>query len=361
MNKRRLYVPLRIRLSQVVPSGMAVASSIRVRCRLDARRRRWASAAASLAVTAAGLAAIGCDRPGPPTASAPMTVRLTSGIPGATFHPLGERLAQGYGRVLPAITMQTQESPGSVRNVRALQGGTADLGFAFADVTYVAFVGQLAEDPRPFDRLRGLAVLQLTPLHLLARRGLDIGSIRDLRGKRVGTGPPGSGTALTSDILMRGFGVGPAAITPEALPFNDAARRLVAGTLDAAFVSAGYPSESVQIATRAGARIVGVEGDEVTRLRTEYPFLRLTFVPGGTYPGHPLPVPTVGVDSLLLCRADLDEELVYRLTSAFFDVLPTLSTELESLQLMDVARASATPIPLHRGAARYYRERELTR
>jgi uncharacterized protein len=72
-------------------------------------------------------------------------------------------------------------------------------------------------------------------------------------------------------------------------------------------------------------------------------------------------VPTVGVDSLLLCRADLSEDLVYRLTAAFFDVLPTLSTELESLQLMDVARASATPIPLHRGAARYYRERELTR
>jgi uncharacterized protein len=339
---------------------MDVASSMSPEHRFDALRRRWTGAAAALAA-AAGVAAAGCDRAVTPATPPPVTVRLTSGIPGATFHPLGERLAQGYGRVLPAITVQTQESPGSVRNVRALQGGTADLGFAFADVTYVAFVGQLAEDPRPFDRLRGLAVLQLTPLHLLARPGLDVRSIRDLRGKRVGTGPPGSGTALTSDILMRGFGLAPEATIPEALPFNDAARRLAAGTLDAAFVSAGYPSESVQIATRAGARIIAVEGDEVTRLRTVYPFLRLTFVPGGAYPGHPLPVPTVGVDSLLLCRADLDEELVYRLTSAFFEVLPTLSTELESLQLMDVARASATPIPLHRGAARYYRERELTR
>jgi TRAP transporter TAXI family solute receptor len=294
-------------------------------------------------------------------AAAPVVVRLTSGIPGATFHPLGERLALGYQRVLPATTVEIQESPGSVRNVRALQGGTADLGFAFADVTYVAFVGRLAEDRRPFDKLRGVAVLQLTPLHLLARPGLAVGGIPDLRGRRVGTGPPGSGTAVTSEILMRGFGLGPGDLRAEALPFNDAARRLVAGTLDAAFVSAGYPSESVQIATRAGATLVPVEGDAVTRLRTDYPFLRLTFVPGGTYPGHPVPVPTVGVDSLLLCRADLSEDLVYRLTAAFFDVLPTLSTELESLQLMDVARASATPIPLHRGAARYYRERELTR
>jgi TRAP transporter TAXI family solute receptor len=333
-------------------------ASMRSAHRVDAPRQRWTALLIAVAVAAGDGA---CDRASTPPPPPVVTVRLTSGIPGATFHPLGERLAQGYARVLPAVTVQTQESPGSVRNVRELQAGTADLGFAFADVTYVAFVGQLGEDPRPFDRLRGVAVLQLTPLHLLARAGLDVRSIRDLRGKRVGTGPPGSGTALTSDILMRGFGVAPADIAAEALPFNDAARRLVAGTLDAAFVSAGYPSESVQIATRAGARIVAVEGDEVTRLRTDYPFLRLTFVPGGTYPGHPAPVSTVGVDSLLLCRADLDEDLVYRLTSAFFDVLPTLSTELESLQLMDVARASATPIPLHRGAARYYRERELTR
>jgi len=125
----------------------------------------------------------------------------------------------------------------------------------------------------------------------------------------------------TSDILMRGFGVTPDQVAAEALPFNDAARRLVAGTLDAAFVSAGYPSESVQIATRAGAHLVAVEGDAVTRLRTEYPFLCPTFVPGGTYPGHPASVSTVGADSLLLCRANLDEDLVYRLTAAFFEVL----------------------------------------
>ncbi|MGE4085388.1 MAG: TAXI family TRAP transporter solute-binding subunit [Vicinamibacterales bacterium] len=330
---------------------------MRIRHRFDAPSSRSCAAAVALA---AGLAA--CAAPPAPAAQPPATtLRLSSGIPGATFHPLGERLADGYRRVLPELTVEIQESPGSVRNVRALQAGTADLGFAFADVTYVAFVGRLADDPRPHDQLRGVAVLQLTPLHLLARAGLDLRSIAELRGRRVGTGPPGSGTALTSDILMRGFGVTPDQVAAEALPFNDAARRLVAGTLDAAFVSAGYPSESVQIATRAGAHLVAVEGDAVTRLRTEYPFLRPTFVPGGTYPGHPASVSTVGVDSLLLCRASLDEDLVYRLTAAFFEVLPTLSTELESLQLMDVARASATPIPLHRGAARYYRERELTR
>ena len=84
-------------------------------------------------------------------------------------------------------------------------------------------------------------------------------------------------------------------------------------------------------------------------------------MPGGIYFGHPHSTPTIGVDSLLLCRAELDEDLVYNLTKAFFEVLPDLSSEVESLRLMNISRASATPIPLHRGAARYYRERELMR
>jgi TRAP transporter TAXI family solute receptor len=225
----------------------------------------------------------------------------------------------------------------------------------------MAYVGQLAEDSTRLDRLRGIAVLQLTPVQVVVRSDSGIKAIQHLRGRRVATGPPGSGTALTSELLMRAFGIQPHQVEIETLPFNEATRRLVAGTLDATFVSAGYPSEAVELAARAGARLLAVDGAGVMRLRNEYPFLRFTFVPGGTYPGHRDAIPTIGVDTLLLCRSDLNEDLVYELTKAFFEVLPQLSTERTSLQLMDVDRASATPIPLHRGAARYYRERELTR
>jgi TRAP transporter TAXI family solute receptor len=84
-------------------------------------------------------------------------------------------------------------------------------------------------------------------------------------------------------------------------------------------------------------------------------------IPGGTYPNHDRQIPTVGIDSVLVCRADLPEELVYQLTRALFDSLPTLSAARTWLQEMDVGQAAATPIPLHDGARRYYRERELTR
>ena len=63
---------------------------------------------------------------------------------------------------------------------------------------------------------------------------------------------------------------------------------------------------------------------------------------------------------VLLARAGLDEALVRRLTSGLFHVLPRLSARLDFLRGMVTERAPATPVPLHRGAALFYREKELS-
>ena len=62
---------------------------------------------------------------------------------------------------------------------------------------------------------------------------------------------------------------------------------------------------------------------------------------------------------LLVCRDDLAEEVVYEFTKEFFAALPMLATSNSEAALVDVEKAPATPIPLHSGAARYYREREV--
>jgi TRAP transporter TAXI family solute receptor len=286
-------------------------------------------------------------------------LRLTTGTPGAGFHPLGVALGRAYGAAFPNLRVEVIESPGSVRNVEAIEHGEADIGFAFADVAYVAFFGGLGD--MPFANLRGIAVLQLNPLHLVVRPGSGIGDVASLRGRRVGVGPPGSGTALTAGLVLRAFGIDPGELQTALLPFNEASARLVDGQLDAMFVNASYPAESVSFAAKAGARLIAIEGPAVDRLRHDYPFLRLTAIPSHTYAAHDVPVHTIGVDNLLVCRKDLDEDLVYELTRTFFAALPALVSQQASLSLMDFSQVPATPIPLHEGAARYYRERELFR
>jgi TRAP transporter TAXI family solute receptor len=315
--------------------------------------------AVSLFLAAASIAA--CSPTHAAQAPAPLRLRLTTGSPGAGFQPLGDALANAYRASWAALDVEVIESPGSVSNIEAIQTGNADLGFAFADVAYLGYVGRLSGLAQPLSRLRGIAVLHLTPLHLVVRDASNIHDIAELRGKRVGLGPPGSGTALTAGLVMQAFGLAPESVHAQTLRFNDAATRLATGTLDAMFVNASYPAKSVRAAVMGGAHLIPLAGVVVDRLRHDHPFLRLTKIPEGTYPGQPAAVHTVGVDTLLVCRSELDETFVYQLTRRFFEALPALAGSQESLRLMDLEQAPATPIPLHEGAARYYRERELLR
>ena len=79
------------------------------------------------------------------------------------------------------------------------------------------------------------------------------------------------------------------------------------------------------------------------------------------YPGYTQPIRTIGVDTLYICRGDLREGVAYELTRRLFDTLPALSRTFVGLRVFDVEQAPATSVPLHDGAARYYREVELLR
>jgi TRAP transporter TAXI family solute receptor len=286
-------------------------------------------------------------------------LRMTTGTPGASYYPLGHGLAVAYQHALPDLHVIVDESPGSLRNVEAIQSGSDDIGFAFADTAYLAYVGRLTG--QPFDALRAIALLQLSPVHLVVRRDAEIRDIADLRGRRIGVGPPGSGTASTAELLLREHGLTFRMVHAEPLSMNDAAARLGTGTLDAMFADAGDPADSVTLATRAGARLVPIEGPAVTRLRRNYPFFVPVAIPPDTYPGHSESIHTIGVQNVVVCRRDLDERLVYELTRELFAALPSLSSEQPSLNRIRMADVAATPIPLHAGAARYYRELELLR
>jgi TRAP transporter TAXI family solute receptor len=300
----------------------------------------------------------GCET-APPRPEAPTTVRLISGFPGAGFYPLGAALADAYEQVLPGIDVVVQGGTGSVGNAEALQRGDADIGFVFADVAYVAHKGALDEQAIPFDNLRGIAVLQTAALHVVVREGLQARDLRALRGRRVAIGPVGSGTALISQIVMRAFGVEPGTFVAETMPFFEAPRQLVERNLDAAFVTAAYPAESVTAALESGGSLLDIDGPEVDRLQAEYPFLRLVAIPKDTYPSQPARIRTIGLENLLVCRSDLPDAVVYELTRGLFEVMSRLSSQPQVLRQLDLEQAPATPIPLHPGAARYYRERRL--
>jgi TRAP transporter TAXI family solute receptor len=255
---------------------------------------------------------------------------------------------------LNRFTIQSADVGDSLDRLIALQQGSIDLAVTVADVTYQAATGRIRNFSGPIDKVRGIALMQPAVVHFLVRPGMDVGP--GFRGMRVVLGVPNGINAALGRRLMNSLGIADSEVHGEFLPRNTAVDELLKGRVDSVILTGRLPEEAVARALQGGARLLNIDEPEIDRLRVSYPLLRRVFVPKGRYPSQLAPVRTVGVDLLLVCRADLDKDLVYELTQSYFE---DISAELQSQT--DTQRAPAVIIPLHQGAARYYREREMSR
>jgi len=255
---------------------------------------------------------------------------------------------------LPQFSMQAVPIGDAQKRLEALENGSVDVASAVADVTYAAFYGRLPGHSAPLQKIRGIALMNRAVVHLVI--GPKVDPRNGLRGMRIVLGDPVGGNSPLGERLVNSTGVSSSAIHGEFAPYDVAADKLIAGDVDALIATVQPPHASITRALAGGARLLEVNGPEVDRLRVYYPLLRRTLLPRGTYPGQDVPLHTVGVDLLLVCRADLDTQLVYELTRALLEDIPK-----RVRREVDPHRAPATVIPLHPGAARYYREREMQR
>ena len=258
-------------------------------------------------------------------------------------------LAKALSTVLPDVDVRFVDRDRG-EFVRALQQGDVDVTILFADVAYLAFVGQLGD--QPYDRLRGIATLNPNPLYLVVRRGSAIRTLEDLQGGRVGIGRAGASTALTASAVLDTLGLD---VQASHAPVSEALAALSAGELDALFVGGVSPADQLRTAAANNVNVLSFSPATIARLQRRNPFLRGMVIPQDLASGEP--GLTIGLDGLLVSRSGLDADVVYGVTKAFFQALPELSAfDAPPLRQMNPEDASATPIPLHEGAARYYRE-----
>jgi TRAP transporter TAXI family solute receptor len=307
------------------------------------RGRAWLAAVLMVA------GASGCARPEPPRPPRVLTI---------TMHPdqgarIGGMLQERLRAALPGWDVEIREELRQLEMMAALQGATADVAFAYADLAYLAHVGSF--EGRPFDRLRAIATLNMSPVYVLVRGDSDIDDIDELRGRRVNVGQPGTRTALTVETILNTFGHD---VVKSQEPFREALAKLESGQLDVIFAVGGYdPILNLETSIKSGrVRLASVSKAAMSSLRRDHPFIHGIVLPPDLY--HDQTVLTIGIERLLLCREGLDREVVYQVTRAFFELLPELSSADQQLRQMNVEAAPATAVPLHEGAARYYREQE---
>jgi uncharacterized protein len=310
-------------------------------------------------ITLFALAAIACGSPpaAPPAPPAVTTLRLATGPEGGVYEALGAALARAFSTSISGIVVETERTAGSRANADGIQKGEFDVAFIQADALHAAFSAGTERDP---SKLRALAVLHTDVLQIVTRRDGPIRRIADLEGRRVGIGLRGGHTEVTVENVLDVHGVPLSSLRTEPVDFNEAYRRLAQRTLDADIMMVGYPAPAIpQADDGPPLRLLSISPPMMARLRENVAFYRPAVIRARTYPGQDEDVQTIGVDTVLVGRAGLDLRLVRRMTEVLLESVPMLARAHEAASDIDAEWTSATPIPLHPGAAQFYWEREL--
>jgi len=309
-------------------------------------------------VVLAAVLFVACHAVAPPPERIPL--RIAGASRGGTFYPVAEELTEHYAKAMPRAAVSVHPTAGSVANLSEIEHHRAELAFSQADLAYRAFRHGIPDDPQPYKHLRGVAVLWMHTLQIVVPRDRSIQDISDLSGHVVATGPVGSAPELFARFLLDLHDVAYVPAPPSAASRRTPIDALIDDSADAFITLAGFPLPViVRLNAMKPIRLVGVSAGKIRTLRERYPFVQPVVIPAGTYAGQQRPVQTIGIHTILMCRDTLAEDLVYELTKVLFESLPTFSKREASVGQFDPEQASATPIPLHSGAARFYRAREI--
>lgn len=292
---------------------------------------------------------------------APTRLSIGTGAVGGIYHVLGGGMAKLLREKLGGIDVTAETTNASVDNMRLVGTKQADIGFG----TSVAVVQGVKGDG-PFKGTKypvaGLANIYPQYLWAVTVEGTGINSLADLKGKRVSTSNPGSGSELDAVNLLTAAGLGLNDIKRERLPPQQAAEALKDRRIDALLHTAGQRQPAWEdIANTPGTKIKFLDtSPALAGLQKDWGetvYFRLT-LPKGTYKGQDADVPMAGGGNALFVRPDLPEDLVYRITKILFENMDELAKVHSEARNIKLDVAANTPVPLHPGAARYFKERK---
>jgi TRAP transporter TAXI family solute receptor len=254
---------------------------------------------------------------------------------------------------------------GSFSNYIAVARGEANIGFSHQCMHYWAERGEGPFD-REWEQLSTITTLfPATIQAFTTAQNTTIQTVADVVDKRIGLGPVGSAlNVFVLDYLKTMYGV-----TPDTIAANggsvsfmsdaDMSAAISDGIIDIGFALGTYPKTSIQeIETSPGIRLVPFGDDLQKYLEINKGWNNFT-IPANTYVGQTEGYPTVTSWAVMTISNSMDEELVYRLTRAFWenrDTAAEAAFEIREFMKLETATAAMGAAPLHPGAARYYRE-----
>lgn len=297
----------------------------------------------------------------------PVFLSVATGGTGGVYYPYGGGLAKLISEKIPGVQATAEVTGASIDNLKLMQQGRANLAFTLADTLAEAVKGTGPFAATGAVPAQTLAILYQNFTHIVALEGTGINTIRDLRGRTVSMGSPGSGTELIASRVLEAAGLDAHRdISRQALGVAESVNAIKDGKLDAFFWSGGLPTPAVQdLAMTSGIRLKLLPNAEfASALSAKYGagLYGEAAIPARTYRGVIEDVPVITVGNLLVAPASMPEPLAHDITKLLFDEQHALiAIHPEARHLAPATGPQDSPARFHPGAQRYYRVRGLFR
>ena len=290
---------------------------------------------------------------------------IATGGTGGTYYPLGGMLAQLISNKATIggkkLSATAETSGASVANAQLLGRKDIESAFVAADILDAAYNGKGQFDGKPLKNLRALGALYPEQVQLVTLASANVKTFKDLKGKSVSSGSPGSGQWQLLGDLLEAYGMTRKDIGEDLSSFAQSVDKIKDGNLVASLITAGAPTSSItDLANARDIRLVPLAGPEVDALRKKQPYYATVHLSANTYKGQTAPVETLAVLAIWATHADLSDQTAYEVTKALYENTDTLGQVHPKGKEISLKTAlHSISIPLHPGAEKYYREKGL--
>src|SRR5687768_12045113 len=297
-----------------------------------------------------------------PLAAQAQNLSIATGGTGGVYYPLGGGMAAVLSKYVPGMQATAEVTGGSVANLQLIGTGKPYLAMTMVDAGLDALKGQDKFNGKPVP-VRTLMVMYPNRMHVVTIEGTGITKMADLKGKRVSTGSGGSATEVMGFRVIEAAGLDKDKdMKRERLGVAESANALKDRKIDAFFWVGGLPTAAVSdLANSPGVKIKMVDhADLVAKMNQKYGQLYVQDrIPKETYKGMDTDNRQTTVMNLLVAHENMDEKTAYNIVKAVFehrDELIRVHKEAENFKIEN-QKASATPIPYHPGAIKFYAEK----
>jgi len=289
-------------------------------------------------------------------------ISIATGGTGGVYYPLGGGMAAALSKFVPGMQATAEVTGGSVDNLKLIGSGKPYIGFSMADASLDALKGddKFKGNPVP---LRTLMVLYPNRMHVVTVEGRGINTMADLKGKRVSTGSPGSATEVMAFRVIEAAGLDKDRdMKRERLGVAESVNAVKDGKIDAFFWVGGLPTASVtDLANTPNTKVKLVDhANLVPVMNKKYGNLYVEdVIPKAVYRGMDTDNKQATVMNILVTHQSMDDTTAYNIVKTIFDKrtdLIAVHKEAENFKL-ETQKSTATPIPYHPGAVKYFAEK----